>query len=185
MTTTKDIDFERGTALAYRQLLLMIARRENDLVAIVAHARALWLSFHAQEYYEMMVEAVPRDEWPAFRTLLLSDNDCSRELAAWALAHDGLWPEVRDIVFANPSLLAPYQLEIEARFPDETARAYEQFARKVLKDASNRQTYQAAASYLVRMQRVGRGDEGKALARALIEQYPKRRVMIEELRRAL
>jgi hypothetical protein len=55
----------------------------------------------------------------------------------------------------------------------------------MLKDVSNRQTYHAAAGFLIRMQKVGHGEEGKAIARKLIEQHPQRRAMIEELRRVL
>ena len=185
LDATKSDGLQYGVALSYHQLLLDIARRENDNEAIIKHARALWLSRLGHEYYDVMANAVPPDEWAAFQTRLLSDKACPRDLAAWAYARDGLWAEVRDIVLASPSLLAPYQLEIEARFPDETATMYERLAQKMLKDASNRQMYHEAAGYLVRMQKVGRGDEGKAVARKLIEQHPQRRAMIEELRRVL
>ena len=101
-----------GIALAYHQLLLDIARQNNDHKELVEHARVLWLSRLGNEYYDLMASAVPREKWPAFRTRLLSDKACPRDLAAWAYARDGLWSEVRDIVLATPSLLPPYQLEM-------------------------------------------------------------------------
>lgn len=185
LDATESDGFKYGIALSYHQLLLDIARQENDPKEIVEHARVLWLSRLGHEYYDIMADAVPRDEWVAFRTRLLSDRDCPRDLAAWGYARDSLWVEVRDIVLAQPSLLAPYQLEIEARFPDEAARTYERLAREMLKDVSNREKYREAAGYLVRMQKLGRGDEGKAIARKLIEQHPQRRAMIQELQRVL
>ncbi len=185
LDATKSDGLKYGIALAYHQLLLDIARQNNDHKELVEHARVLWLSRLGNEYYDLMASAVPREKWPAFRTRLLSDKACPRDLAAWAYARDGLWSEVRDIVLATPSLLPPYQLEMEARFPDETATMYERLAQEMLKGVSNRQTYHEAAGLLVRMQKVGRGEEGKAIARKLIGQYPQRRAMIEELRRVL
>lgn len=174
-----------GIAYTYRQLLLTIAQQRDDREAIAAHASSLWLSQGGPEYYDLMVGAVLPEEWAAFRTRLLSDEACSPELAASAYAYEEMWPELRDIVFAYPRLLRSYQLELEAHYPDETAVLYEQLAREMLRRVSNRPTYNEAASYLTRMQKLGHGDEGKAIARALMEQYPQRRAMIEELRRVL
>jgi len=95
-----------------------------------------------------------------------------------------MWPEVRDIVLADRRLLTNYQLEIETRFPDETAVAYRNFVENLLSSASNRGVYREAAGYLVRMQKLGHGEEGRALARFYIEKYPQRRAMIEEFKRA-
>jgi uncharacterized protein YbaA (DUF1428 family) len=174
-----------GIVADYRQLLLTLAQQRNDRPGIVKQARALWLSRGENEYYEIMAESVPPGEWVAFRTRLLSDDDCSPRLAAWAYAREELWSEVRNLVSAHPGLLPFYQLDMEKHFPDEMAKLYERLVRKMLKDVSNRQTYQDAAGYLVRMQKFGYGNEGRAIARALIEQYPQRRAMIEELKRAL
>ena len=175
----------RGIAMDYRELLLAIARQRNDRGQIIKQARSLWLSRGAVEHYDLMVAAVPPDEWATFRTRLLSEPRLSPAMVAWAYAREGMWPQVRDIVFASPGFFAPYQLEMEARYPDETAKLYERLARKMLKDVSNRPTYQEAAGFLARMQELGHGDAGKAVARALIEQHPQRRAMIEELRRVL
>jgi hypothetical protein len=174
-----------GLVWEFRRHLLSIAQQRSDYPALVEHARALWLNRGGETYYDLMANTVPADQWVAFREPMLSDKECPRELAVWAYAREGLWTKVRDIVFDQPLLLAPYQLEIEARFPDETAKLYARFARAMLKDVTNRQTYQQAAGYLVRMQKLGHGDEAKTIARSFIEQYPQRRAMIEELRRVL
>jgi uncharacterized Zn finger protein len=182
----KNSDWPRWrVGLNYRALILAIARQRGDNKAIVEQAQALWLSRGDQEYYTIMKEAMSADEWPGFRDRLLASNQCSDSLTAWAYAQEGMWARVRDLVFSQPSLLPQYQLELEARFPEETATAYERFVEKMLRETSNRQTYQAAASFLIRMQRLGQGDKGKAIARSLIEQHPQRRAMVEELRRVL
>lgn len=175
-----------GIALTYRRYLLEIAQDTGDTEAIIDHARVLWLSRVGDVYYDMMKDAIPAAEWPAYREALLSDRACNAELAAWANAHEDLWDKVRDIVLVKPHLLSPYQLEIEKRFPDETADAYQEFARQLLEGTTlNRADYREAAGYLIRMRLLGHEEEGKAAARALIEQYPQRPAMIEELKRVL
>lgn len=170
--------------LGYRDLILQIALQQGDVRTVIEHARELWLRRCGEPYYDLLTDAVPPDQWPDFRERLLNDRNCAPDLAAWAYAREGMWPEVRDIALADRRLLKEYQLEIEARFPHETAAAYRRIVEKLLSDVSDRVTYREAAGYLVRMQKLGHGDEGRALARAYIEKYPQRRAMIEELKRA-
>ncbi len=173
-----------GLALDYRDLILLIAQRQGDTQATIEHARALWLNRRGEAYYDLLTDVVPPEKWPAFRESLLNDRNCTSDLAAWAYAREGLWAKVRDIAVANRRLMMQYQLEMEARFPNETAAAYRRIVENMLSDVSNRLTYSEAADYLVRMQKLGYGDEGRALALFFIEKYPQRRAMIEELKRA-
>jgi len=173
----------RGIALHYQKYLLEIAQARGDTKAVIDQARALWFGRAGHEYYDILKQAIPAAEWPAYRDALLSDKACNIELAAWAAAQEGLWARVRDIALTNRYLLPTYQLEIEKRFPNETADAYVKFARQLMEEASNRDKYREAAAFLIRMRLLGHEEAGKAAARALMEQYPQRPAMFDELKR--
>lgn len=174
-----------GIDSQYRRYILEIAQKRGETQTVIDQARALWLGRAGQEFFHILKQTVPPTEWPDYREKLVADKVCPPELAAWACAEEGMWSQLRDIVLARPYLLPPYQLEIEKRFPDESSIAYTAIARKMLQDVSNRDTYRTAASFLIRMQKLGHGEEGKAVARQLIDQYPQRRAMIDELKRVL
>lgn len=173
----------RGIAFHYQKYMLEISQARGDTKAVIDLARALWLDRAGHEYYDILKQAIPAAEWPAYRDTLLSDKACNVELALWAVAQEGLWSKVRDIALSDRYLLPAYQLEIEKRFPDETADAYVKFARQLMEEASNRDKYREAAAFLIRMRLLGHEEAGKAAARALIEQYPQRPAMIDELKR--
>jgi hypothetical protein len=177
--------YRLGIAFHYRQYILEIAQKRGDTKTIIEQARALWLGLKSQDYFHLMKEMIPSETWPEFRDTLLADKTCTPDLVAWACAEEGLWPQLRDVALAHPYLLPPYQLEIENRFPHETAAAYKNYVNKLLDKTSNRDTYREAASFLIRMEKLGHGEEGKAMARRFIEMYPQRRAMIGELKRVL
>lgn len=177
--------FQHGTALEYRKLLLTIAQQQGIQEAIREQARVLWLSRRGAEYYAILKDTVPATEWPDFLHRILTSKDCSRDLAAWAYAQEGSWQEVCDLVMSQPSLLPAYQRELEARFPEEMVTAYELWVEEMLKPVTNRSTYSEAANLLMRLQKLGRAEKAKALAKSLCERYPQRRAMIDELHRVI
>ncbi len=85
---------------------------------------------------------------------------------------------------AGEPVLERYRAELEPRFPEEIARAYEGMVYGMLERTSNRGVYARAAELLRRMAAMGyRGRVGEVID-DLTSTYRRRRGMVEELNAA-
>lgn len=173
-----------GLVNQYREILLEIAQRLGDKPTAAALTRQLWLNSNDTRFFLMLKEQTPSAEWPALREELIREDHHGRDMPAWVFAHEEMWDRLPALVMPdNVGLLEPYRKELEGRFPDRVALIYERRVEKMLQPVSDRATYQEAAEFLRRMKALGKGARAREIADSFIQQYPKRRAMVEELRR--
>jgi hypothetical protein len=169
---------------AFLEILLQIASEESNSEEIITRAEALLLETGDFAYYDRLRRTVTPDKWGTFVEALLEK---AAEGQARYLVLPGLclrerqWERLLAYVQASPTALLSYREYLEPRFPEEVGAIYERLVRHTLGGRPERKAYQTACSYLQRMQVLGLGDGAAALARELVETYPRRRALQEEL----
>lgn len=169
----------------YRHTLLEIALLEEDLEEAVDLARELFLDTGRMDYFELLREETPPSEWTGEVTGLVDSlrEQGGRSLSlAEVYAREGMWEALLHLCTeGGEGLLDRYRDELEPRFPDQVAVAYEAVVYAKLERTSNRGTYAEAADYLRRMYSIGKGARAERIIDDLISKYRRRRAMIEEL----
>ncbi|MDT8306249.1 MAG: SWIM zinc finger family protein, partial [Anaerolineae bacterium] len=169
---------------AFLEILLQIALEESNRDEIISRAETLLLETGDFSYYDRLRQTVTPEKWGAFVEALLEK---AAEGQARYLVLPGLcvrerqWAQLLAYVQDSPSALGSYREYLEPRFPEEVGAIYERLVWHTLGGRPGRKAYQTACGYLQRMQLLGLGERAAALARELVETYPRRRALKEEL----
>lgn len=171
---------------AFLEILLQIALAEDEREEIIGRAEALLLETGDFAYYDRLRQTIAADKWVEFADALLEKaaEDRARYLVLPGLCiREEQWERLLAYVQANPSALRSYREYLEPRFPEEVGAIYERLVWHTLGGRPERKAYQKACGYLQRMQQLGLEERAAALAREVVEVYPRRRALKEELER--
>ena len=100
-------------------------------------------------------------------------------------AREGLVDRLHQIAQANKNTMANYYREIGKKYPESAAGWLESFLRKDLTRTHSRNGYIFCADRLKEYTRFAGYERGRALAAELIETYPRRPAMRDELEKAV
>lgn len=136
-------------------------------------------------YVEKLRERVPPNQWPELREELLAGKTLSSVLWEELLALDGLYDRLMERVAAQENLLAldRWEAVLWPRFPERVQDAYIRCMEQQMRLANNRKQYAAIIAYLKKLRKApGRRDT--VLAAQWRAAYPRRRSMLDELKKA-
>jgi hypothetical protein len=173
-----------GLTNQYQALRVKLLQQRGDKAGVIAGARALWLSRHNEEDFELLQKMIPATEWSAFVEGLVKDIR-RPELLAWLYARENRWSDLMTLVQSNRQgawLIDPYREQLETRFPDDVATLYETIVVESLATATGRGGYKQAVRYLIQMKKIGQAARAEALAQRIRVQYANRPALLDELR---
>ena len=174
-----------GYRKSYLDTLLEVAQRENDTQAILRLARSLFQNSGDFDYYDLIKEKLPTQEWLEVLHELIEELKAGAKewfTLAGIYAREDMWVELLEIVLrAGEPMLERYRGVLEPRYPEEVSKAYEGIVYEMLVRTSNRGVYARAAEFLQRMTAMGYGGRVEEIIDDLIVKHRRRRAMIEEL----
>jgi hypothetical protein len=169
----------------YLDTLLEVAQRENNTKEILRLARSLFQNSGDFDYYELIKEKLPAQEWLEVLHELIEELKAGAKewfTLAGIYAREDMWVELLEIVLrAGEPMLERYRGVLEPRYPEEVSKAYEGIVYEMLVRTSNRGVYARAAEFLQRMTAMGYGGRVEEIIDDLIVKHRRRRAMIEEL----
>ena len=197
-----------GTVSRWKEVLLRIARLENDMATIRKLTR--YFTFDrgfSKDYYRQWRQTYPKTEWKEIVEQLideLSDGVIARHKKSfWAnsrkppllnsiapiLIEEEYWDRLLALVKAEPYLdtLLHYHEYLVKRFTEEMLALYLPAFKQFGQNSDKRSEYADLAKKMMRvMKDIPEGKEKiLTIARDLIAQNPRRPAMIEELNRVL
>lgn len=136
-------------------------------------------------YVKKFKEKFPPDQWTGLRERLLAEKTLYGNLREELLEMEGLYGRLMDRVAALKSLQALDRWEnvLRPRVPERMRDAYIRCLEIQMRLASDRKQYAAAIAYLKKL-RIYPGSKDSELARRWRRAYPRRRSMLDELRKA-
>ncbi|MBM7567070.1 hypothetical protein [Paenibacillus sacheonensis] len=100
---------------------------------------------------------------------------------AGLLGGAGEWPRLLNVVKDNAIFIEHYGKQLASRFPAETYMIYEHYIMNEAAAATERRKYKGVCKLLKSYYNAGAREEAMALIRHLIEKYPRRPAMLDEL----
>ena len=136
-------------------------------------------------YVKKLKEQLPPDQWPELRERLLSGSTLYPEQKDALLELEEMYDRLMEQVVSRESLSALDRWEsvLRPRFPEQVQDAYIQCLEAQMRLASNRKQYAATIAYLKKL-RADSGQSDRELAERWQAAYPRRRSMLDELRKA-
>ena len=172
-----------GLRVDFLALLLQAAEMAGDQDEQIELVEMLFLDTGQFAYYEQLKGLIGAG-WPAFRAGFLARAQEGRRVDKGALyVAEGMWDQLLAYVQARPQTIHTFYEYLAPRFPAAIGAMYEQLALDTLRQQANRNGYQAACSYLQRMQEVGMAARVAELVAQWRTEYKRYRALQEELNR--
>ena len=137
------------------------------------------------QYVNLLKDSTPPENWPALREKLLSAPNLSR-IHRELMEQEGLYRRLMDSVLQSKSLLTmdKFYKTLAREYPDETREFYISCLRTGMEQALNRNAYAEYIRYLPKLNGIRGGKEAAAaLAEEWRKAYPRRRAMLDELKK--
>ena len=137
------------------------------------------------QYVNLLKGLTSPEDWPALRDKLLSMPKLSW-VSGKLMEQEGLYRRLLDDVLQSGSLLTldKFFKTLAREYPDETRKFYVACLRSGMEQASNRNEYAERVKRLKKLEQI---DGGKEAAAALADEwrkaYPRRRAMLDELKK--
>lgn len=184
---SKELDREwPGLVSAYSRELIGLYEETGQTEKLLEELRFQVFQCGQQDltYVKKLKELLGPDQWPELRERLLAGKTLYGDLREQLLEQDGLYERLMDRVAGLRRLhsLDRWEPVLRPRFPERVQAAYYQCLDGQMRLASNRKQYAAAIAYLKKL----RSPEGmdRTLAESWRTAYPRRRSMLEELKKA-
>jgi uncharacterized Zn finger protein len=179
-----------GLVQQYRQLLLQLAEQSRDAKQVIVIAKSLFYDTGEMSYFETLKRNTPESEWPSMFKQIVAAVEKQQvrafdryNLLAEIYARENLWREVLRLALRpHPAVVEKYRETLEEQFSDEMAKLYEKLVYSTI-EAGNREAYQQACAYIRRLQEMDEPDRAEEIIQLLTSKYPRRRALIEELRK--
>ena len=179
-----------GLVMEWYNWLLKIAQAQNDRENIINISRLLFIDGfrHEQDYYDLMKQHLPADEWTDFVEGLIKDVDRKgRGYPAGRIAdvyvREGWYARLLELIRDSPSLkeLERYEPHLKKDYANDLAILYADAVVKYVRENIGRQHYKTAAKYLRRIKKLGAPEKANEIVEKLRVEYPQRRALQEEL----
>lgn len=196
-----------GTVRQWEEVLLRIAQLENDLDTFRFFAKRFAFNRGLNpEFYQKWKSSFPPEEWPEvigqhIQSVITEETAKPRKFA-WDSLENALfnslapiyiaeqqWERLLHLIPPNPSehTLALVHPHLAGRYPKEMLALYLKLLELMADKTSNRSQYQNLAALMKKVKKDIEGSHAAIdeLAASLIQQYPRRPAMREELGRVL
>lgn len=195
-----------GTVLDWEKKLLEIARLENDIAAIRQWTKkfAFDTRFNA-DYYQQWKSAYTPEEWPGVIEQHIQDiiaKEKERPRKSWDTLSYSLffrlssiyimeqqWENLLRLIPESPreDILSQVHPYLAGRYPKEMLAFYLSVLEKMADEAGNRGQYNELAQLMIKIKKdiEGSRDMMNVMAQSLIDKYPRRPAMREELGRVM
>lgn len=199
-------DYEKATALAkdgieqdagypglvtdWYEWLLRIAESQHDTERIILYARYLLLNRNSpsQDYYQILKETVPPEEWADFVEAIVQET-LERQpyygvnFVASIFVREEWWSRLFELVKKECSLdrLAKYEKPLAKHFPNELADLYAERIIEYVEDRVGRKYYRTACRYIRRMIKLGARDKADEVIIQLRQTHYRKKALMEEL----
>lgn len=196
-----------GTVHQWEEMLLQIAKMENDLPTFRFLAQKFAFDRGINiPYYRLWKDSFSSDEWPAVldrqieaikaeesirarKFTIINLEDALFLRLAPVYVEESEWEKLHQLIPPNPNLnqLSVVHPHLAARYPEELLAFYLSVLRNSAIKASNRGDYQQLAALMKKVKQDIEGSHAAIdeLAASLIKEYPRRPAMVDELGRVL
>ena len=177
-----------GLTNEYSKQIIAILRRQGRIDAL-REALLTYVSEHSQrdlDYIRELKELTPPDNWEKLRETLLQTPGM-QGMGEELLLEEGLYRALMDRLLRKDSiyLMDRYAPKLKDKFPEELLGFYLPKLRDSMRGASNRSRYTELCATLKQLQSYKGGREkANGLAEEWRQAYPRRRAMLEELKKA-
>ncbi len=176
----------RGLVAKWRDWALHAYRAAGDDRQACRIARELVLAGDA-EYLPVLNELVPRDRWSAVREELIEEMQRSDRRAETVvpelLLFDGLWDRLMQFVERHEHLVTEYGQRLFAHFPERVRTVWERRLREEARATSDRSGYRRLARSIREYRQVAGKASAHDLRDRILEEFPRRPAMRDELSR--
>ena len=179
----------------WEKWLLLIGLEQEDLDTVVPHARKLFLHEfnHDLDYYSILKEHVPQEEWPQFVEDLI--REIQEEGQWYILAYipiiyvqEEYWERLLEYLQEQTKQksidlngLKEFEKYLVPQYQEEFAKLYEERVLFDLEMSAGRAAYRKACRFLKRMKKLGAGERVAEIVRDLRKTYPTRTALQDEL----
>ena len=185
---SKEMDREwPGLVFGYSQELIGLYEKTDQPEKLLEELQ--FQVFHCRQqdltYVKKLKEQTSQSQWPALRERLLSGGTLRPELKDALLEMEEMYDRLMARVASRGSLSALDRWEsvLRPRFPEQVQAAYLRCMERQMELASDRKQYAAVIAYLKKL-RTCPGGKDIELVRRWQMTYPRRRSMLDELRKA-
>lgn len=172
--------------------LLKAAQSQNDTVKIIEYSRFLFIDnfYPKQDYYKILKETIPDEEWPAFIEELIKEITSKNkriytELVRKIYIREEWWDRLFVLLKQNLSM-ENIQKNEQYLSKDYSSQLIELYSERIIKYVERyvgRSHYQTACRYLRRMKKLGGDAHVAELIQLFRKQYPQRSALMDELTR--
>lgn len=179
----------RGLVIQYRELLLVIARKQGDTPTVITLAESLFINSADFNHYEALKEVISQAEWAQYVEKLITKlspryREWGSSVIGEIYRREEMWEQLRDYVIAHGiHALQAFRADIEKQFPDTAIAVYKETVYNSLKQSGSRDVYRQMTDYLRRIKQLGQPDTAHTVAADLKQKYNNRPAMIDELNR--
>ncbi len=179
----------RGLVIQYRELLLVIARKQDDTPTVITLAESLFINSADFNHYETLKDVIPQAEWAQYVEKLITKlspryREWGSSVIGEIYRRESMWERLRDYVLANGiHTLQAFRTDIEQRYPESAVAIYKETVYNGLKQSSSRDVYHQMTDYLRRIKQLGQPELAHQIAADLKQKYNNRPAMIDELNR--
>lgn len=170
--------------------LLKVAQSQKDTAKIIAYSRFLFIDdFHSeQDYYQILKDNIADKNWHPFLEELI--KELTREqrwnhtrLIRKIYIKEAWWDRLFLMLKENPSMenIKHNEQYLAKDYASELIELYSEQVIDYVKEFVGRSHYQKACSYLRSIKKLGGNDKVNELIALFRKQYPKRRLLMDEL----
>lgn len=179
-----------GLVTTWHNWLLKVAQAQNDKPQIVKYARLLFLNnFHPeQDYFLVLKNTVPPDEWGSFLEELITELKENPhwenvQLLRGIYIKEKMWEQLLEMVRAYNSMDFTHENEqyLAEDFSEELVDIYRQGIIDFLEMYTGRKYYKRACRFIRRMKKLDGRSKAEELEEYLRQTYPKRMALMDEL----
>ena len=176
----------------WSEYLLQVSLLQNDKANILKHARRQFISSNHEkkQYFELLKKHTEPSQWEAYIKGIIKDlsnkdrwhdNYLESQIYVW----EEKWDDLLNLMKLNVSLrnIENYEQYLIKDYADEVSEMYQTAILDYMKNNVGRDHYQNACRYLRRMIKMGARDKAGDVIEMLQTLYPKRRALMEELKR--
>ena len=188
-----DHDTEKypGLAKEWYDWLLKMAIAEEDTGEVIRLARTLffWRSGYEDKYYQVLKSHVPDTEWDSFVDGIVEQMYDAKYTSIHHLAalfiQEERWDQLWTLLQDDDALptLSQYESHLPKAYASDVIEKYGSGIIAFMTDHTGRNHYQQVVTYLKRMLALGGREKVSAIIEMLSQKYPRRRALLEELRR--
>ena len=179
-----------GLVNKWYNYLLKTAQAQDNRAKTIEYASYLLISnfYVEQDYYQLLKDNVPAQEWSGFRDNLIKDINSRSRWGNYGLVReiyikDELWDKLLDLLKNNLSLSEIERNEqyLAKDYVRELIEWYYELIPVYVEENTGRKHYQTACKYIRRMKKLGGKPEAKHIIEFLKSEFPRRRALLEEL----